>query len=324
MDVVIQAMLTMNRWKVPDAAGHDQGDDGEQPGARRAARRHDDAESAGDAGGGGGRGGAALDARAAGAARARRRRSTTSCASPATAPTGWARRNRSSATTMAPPLAGSPRVNGHRDYIIKAVLHGLTGPVDGRTYTDMMIPMGNNDDEWIAAVGVVRPRTTSATRGGFVTPADVARVRAGDRGPQDALDASGADGVAAGAALHRRLEGDGEPQPGGRDRRVDADGVERRRAAAAGHVVPGRAAEAGDGHRDPVPVAGARRPWRAGMPRRRRAAEHRPAAGRRAFRADSRSRSRRMARRGRRRRGQGQRPDDDRHVPARSRRSSSA
>ena len=32
------------------------------------------------------------------------------------------------ATTMAPPLAGSPRVNGHRDYIIKAVLHGLDRP----------------------------------------------------------------------------------------------------------------------------------------------------------------------------------------------------
>ena len=39
------------------------------------------------------------------------------------------------AGTMAPPLAGSPRVNGHRDYVIKAVLFGLTGPVDGRTYS---------------------------------------------------------------------------------------------------------------------------------------------------------------------------------------------
>ena len=29
---------------------------------------------------------------------------------------------------MAPPLAGSPRVNGHRDYVIKTLLKGLTGP----------------------------------------------------------------------------------------------------------------------------------------------------------------------------------------------------
>ena len=30
---------------------------------------------------------------------------------------------------MAPPLAGSPRVNGHRDYIIKVLLKGVTGPL---------------------------------------------------------------------------------------------------------------------------------------------------------------------------------------------------
>ena len=78
---------------------------------------------------------------------------------------------------MAPPLAGSPRVNGHRDYIIKAVLHGLTGPVDGKTYTDVMMPMGINNDEWVAAVASF-VRNSFGNSGGFVTPADVARVRA--------------------------------------------------------------------------------------------------------------------------------------------------
>ena len=29
---------------------------------------------------------------------------------------------------MAPSLAGSPRVQGHRDYVIKTLLHGWTGP----------------------------------------------------------------------------------------------------------------------------------------------------------------------------------------------------
>jgi mono/diheme cytochrome c family protein len=81
------------------------------------------------------------------------------------------------ATTMAPPLAGSQRVTGHREYIVKAVLHGVTGPVDGKTYTDVMIPMATNDDEWIAAVGSY-VRTSFGNRGGFITPADVARVRA--------------------------------------------------------------------------------------------------------------------------------------------------
>jgi mono/diheme cytochrome c family protein len=86
------------------------------------------------------------------------------------------------ATTMAPPLAGSPRVNGHRDYIIKAVLHGLTGPVDGRSYTDVMMPMGVNNDEWVAAIASY-VRRSFGNSGGFVSPADVARVRTatGDR-----------------------------------------------------------------------------------------------------------------------------------------------
>ena len=86
------------------------------------------------------------------------------------------------ATTMAPALAGSPRVNSHRDYVTKVVLHGLAGAVDGKTYTDMMIPMGNFDDEWVAAVGSF-VRNSFGNNSGFITPADVARVRAasGDR-----------------------------------------------------------------------------------------------------------------------------------------------
>src|SRR3982751_5460222 len=47
-------------------------------------------------------------------------------------------------TTMAPPLAGSPRVQGHRDYVIKVILNGLTGPLDGKTYQEVMVPMGGS------------------------------------------------------------------------------------------------------------------------------------------------------------------------------------
>jgi mono/diheme cytochrome c family protein len=86
-------------------------------------------------------------------------------------------------TTMAPPLAGSARVTGHREYIVKAVLYGLTGPVDGKTYTDVMLPMGMNDDEWIASVSSY-VRNNFGNRGDFVTPADVARVRAATAGRQ--------------------------------------------------------------------------------------------------------------------------------------------
>jgi F5/8 type C domain len=79
--------------------------------------------------------------------------------------------------SSAPALAGSPRVNGHRDYIVKTILHGLTGPVDNRTYTDVMMPMGVQNDDWIAAIASFVRRSFGNT-GGLVTPADVARVRA--------------------------------------------------------------------------------------------------------------------------------------------------
>jgi len=79
--------------------------------------------------------------------------------------------------TMAPPLAGSPRVQGHRDYVIKTLLHGLTGPVNGITYTQVMVPMGVNKDEWIAAVGSF-VRNSFGNSASFITPGDVARVRA--------------------------------------------------------------------------------------------------------------------------------------------------
>ena len=37
---------------------------------------------------------------------------------------------------MAPAFVGNPRVTGHPDYVVKALLHGLSGPVDGRTYAE--------------------------------------------------------------------------------------------------------------------------------------------------------------------------------------------
>jgi mono/diheme cytochrome c family protein/glucose/arabinose dehydrogenase len=84
--------------------------------------------------------------------------------------------------TLAPSLAGSPRVNGHRDYVIKTVLHGLSGPIDGRTYPQVMVAMGSNTDQWVADVAsYVRNSFGNSTT--FATAADVARARAasGDR-----------------------------------------------------------------------------------------------------------------------------------------------
>ena len=80
-------------------------------------------------------------------------------------------------TTLAPPLAGAPRVVGHRDYITKVLLHGLTGELDGRNYPGgVMAPMGTNTDEWIADVASF-VRNAFGNRASFITPAQVAAVR---------------------------------------------------------------------------------------------------------------------------------------------------
>ncbi len=78
---------------------------------------------------------------------------------------------------MGPALAGSPRVQGHRDYVIKTLLHGMTGPLAGQTYTQVMLPMGTQNDQWVANVASYI-RNEFGNTSGFIAPADVARVRA--------------------------------------------------------------------------------------------------------------------------------------------------
>jgi putative membrane-bound dehydrogenase-like protein len=85
-------------------------------------------------------------------------------------------------STLAPSLVGSPRVNAHRDYVIKSLLHGLTGPIDGKTYPQVMVAMGTNNDRWIADIASY-VRNGFGNSSTFVTADDVSRVRAatGDR-----------------------------------------------------------------------------------------------------------------------------------------------
>lgn len=55
-------------------------------------------------------------------------------------------------TEVAPPLISKFKLIEYKDEVIKIMLHGLKGPVDGRSYRDQMVPMGINSDEWIASV----------------------------------------------------------------------------------------------------------------------------------------------------------------------------
>lgn len=88
-------------------------------------------------------------------------------------------------TEVAPPLVGSKRLGGHKNTAIKILLHGLTGPIEGKTYPgDLMPSFGANSDEWVAAVlSYARfefgrgPRNDPKAVSPFITSAEVKTVR---------------------------------------------------------------------------------------------------------------------------------------------------
>jgi mono/diheme cytochrome c family protein/glucose/arabinose dehydrogenase len=79
--------------------------------------------------------------------------------------------------TIAPPLAGSRTVNGPAAGLLAVLLHGLAGPVDGKQYPAQMVPMGANDNQWIAAIASY-VRNSFGNNASIVHPEDVAKIRA--------------------------------------------------------------------------------------------------------------------------------------------------
>ena len=53
---------------------------------------------------------------------------------------------------LAPPLVGSPRLQGDSSLAIRILLHGLTGPVDGVEYPGPMAPQSQYSDEELSAI----------------------------------------------------------------------------------------------------------------------------------------------------------------------------
>ncbi|TYA84190.1 DUF7133 domain-containing protein [Seonamhaeicola marinus] len=53
---------------------------------------------------------------------------------------------------LAPSLVGSPRVTGNQEIVSKILLNGLTGPIDGKEYSGVMVGMKHQDDKWLASV----------------------------------------------------------------------------------------------------------------------------------------------------------------------------
>lgn len=86
------------------------------------------------------------------------------------------------ANLIAPPLLGSKRLAGDKRTAIRILLHGLTGPLDGKIYPgDLMPAMGANSDRWLAEVlSFARFEFGRAPRTGpspFISPDEVAKVR---------------------------------------------------------------------------------------------------------------------------------------------------
>ncbi|HEY1123888.1 MAG TPA: discoidin domain-containing protein, partial [Haloferula sp.] len=77
---------------------------------------------------------------------------------------------------LAPPLGGSKTININPKGGIYVLLKGLQGDIDGKKYEGLMIPMANNDDEWIASV-LSYVRNNFGNHGTFVSPSDVAQAR---------------------------------------------------------------------------------------------------------------------------------------------------
>ncbi len=80
-------------------------------------------------------------------------------------------------TVMAPPLAGSVRVQAHPEYSIKTVMIGLEGPLDGKNYpAGIMVGNKEQSDEWIAAI-TSYIRTNLSNEATLITEDEVAKVR---------------------------------------------------------------------------------------------------------------------------------------------------
>ena len=77
---------------------------------------------------------------------------------------------------MAPPLAGSARVNGDRSALINLVLHGLKGPIDNKKYPDVMPAQKAQSDQYIASV-LSYIRSSFGNKAELIKSGDVKDVR---------------------------------------------------------------------------------------------------------------------------------------------------
>lgn len=77
---------------------------------------------------------------------------------------------------LAPSLIGSPRALGSDERVVRILLHGMQGPVDGETYPGAMLPLATQSDAWIADA-LTYVRRSWGNKGRAIERDTVARIR---------------------------------------------------------------------------------------------------------------------------------------------------
>ena len=86
---------------------------------------------------------------------------------------------------LAPSFVASPRVLGNGEAVILALLHGVQGPINGKTYDGLMPAQQNNTDPWIADVATYI-RNSFGNKAPAITSSQVASVRKKHSGRKNA------------------------------------------------------------------------------------------------------------------------------------------
>lgn len=84
--------------------------------------------------------------------------------------------NNGGKTPPAPPLASNKDVNGDPNKLIRILLYGLTGPVEGKVYANTMPALNGNDDNYIASA-ISYIRSDFGNKAHTVTPEQVKKIR---------------------------------------------------------------------------------------------------------------------------------------------------
>ncbi len=89
-------------------------------------------------------------------------------------------------TKAAPALKGAKHLNADKQIAVRILLHGLKGPIEGKSYPSEMASMQENSDEWIASVvsyiryefvGTSMRLPSGVRQSAVVTPAEVKTLR---------------------------------------------------------------------------------------------------------------------------------------------------